>query len=532
MGPVRPLRHGGAGLGRVVEAPVREQALLNAAVVLAKDELHQLEEAAHGADKDIFLFQSFMLDDPSLNKEIQGYILAGAGAAAAMERAAKICAGRIESVEDEYIRQRAVDVLDACRRVVNILDGRSREPLKLDTPSILICETIYPSDIVSVGRGMILGVACAEGSEQSHASIIARTMGIPVVVQLGSAFLSQSVAQGAVLDAENGCLVLEPDEAARKDAQRRIVSGGMLKKRMAALKNGPCITRDGARVTLLASCTGPEDVELAIQSGAEGVGLLRSEFMIAQNRVPTEEEQYYFYLSCLQAAGGKPVTIRTFDIGGDKVVPGLSEESQNPALGVRGVRLSLLHPQMFIQQVCALLRAAARGPLRVVIPMITCPEDWALTMDLVEQAKRLLRQRGVEFNEQLAFGCMLEVPSAALLAEEIIAAGCRFFNLGTNDLVQYTYAADRLDGRFGGYFNGKSPAVHKLVKLALDAADAADIPVCVCGVHASVPEQAVRYARQGVRCLAMEAGSLLTVKARLLDEDLTAPETAQPPCQA
>ena len=526
MGPVRRLQHSGPGLERVVQTPGREQALLNAAVVLAKDELRLLEEAAVGTDKDIFLFQQVMLDDPGLNREIASYIAAGAGAAPAVERAAQLYAGRIEAADDDYIRQRAMDVLDACRRVVNILDGRPRTPLRLETPSILVSEYIYPSDIVSIGRGMLLGVACAEGSEQSHASIIARTMGIPAVVQLGAGFLNQNCAAGAVLDADNGRLILEPDEAVRKDAQRRIVGASILKKRLAALgAAGPCRTKDGARVALMASCSGPEDVELAMQAGAEGVGLLRSEFSIMAGRIPSEEEQYYFYLSCLQAAGGKPVTVRTFDIGADKSVPGLTEDSPNPALGMRGLRMSLAHPQMFEEQLCALLRAGARGPLRVAIPMVSCPEDWQRAMHHVEKARRTLRRRGVVFNEEMEFGCMVETPSAALLAGDILAAGCRFLVVGTNDLVQYTYAADRLDGRFSDFFSARSPAVHRLVGMVLDAAAGTGAPVCICGVHAGSPNQVVRYARQGVRCFSTEAASLLQVKARLLEEDLTAPET-------
>lgn len=526
MGPVRRLQHSGPGLERVVQTPGREQALLNAAVVLAKDELRLLEEAAVGTDKDIFLFQQVMLDDPGLNREIASYIAAGAGAAPAVERAAQLYAGRIEAADDDYIRQRAMDVLDACRRVVNILDGRPRTPLRLETPSILVSEYIYPSDIVSIGRGMLLGVACAEGSEQSHASIIARTMGIPAVVQLGAGFLSQNCAAGAVLDADNGRLILEPDEAVRKDAQRRIVGASILKKRLAALgAAGPCRTKDGAHVALMASCSGPEDVELAMQAGAEGVGLLRSEFSIMAGRIPSEEEQYYFYLSCLQAAGGKPVTVRTFDIGADKSVPGLTEDSPNPALGMRGLRMSLAHPQMFEEQLCALLRAGARGPLRVAIPMVSCPEDWQRAMHHVEKARRTLRRRGVVFNEEMEFGCMVETPSAALLAGDILAAGCRFLVVGTNDLVQYTYAADRLDGRFSDFFSARSPAVHRLVGMVLEAAAGTGASVCICGVHAGSPNQVVRYARQGVRCFSTEAASLLQVKARLLEEDLTAPET-------
>ncbi len=527
MGPIYRIHHSGAGLGRIVELPVREQALFDAAVVLAKDELRQLEEAAEGEDRDIILFQRVMLDDPALNREVQEYIAAGAGSAAAMERAAAICARRIESVDDEYIRQRSADVLDACRRVVNILDGRPRTPVQLEMPSILAGERIFPSDIVSVGRGMILGIAAAEGSVQSHAAIIARTMGIPAVAQLGPAFLNEAPLTRGILDADNGRLVVDPDREAVRAAQRRIVSGGILKKRMGVLKSQPCVTLDGTILSLRANCSCPEDIEIAMEAGAEGVGLLRSEFMIADGRIPGEEEQYYFYISCLQAAGGKPVTVRTFDIGSDKTVRGVSEPALNPALGMRGIRMSLARPQMFLDQVCALLRAAAKGPLQVMFPMITCAEDWRLAMELVDRAKAQLRQRGVPFQEDTVFGSMIEVPSAALLAPELAAQGCGFFSIGTNDLTQYTYAADRLDGRFSGYFAGESTAVHRLIDLTIAAAKQAGLPVCACGVSTSDPGRAVRYARQGVRILSMEASSILPVKAKLLEADLAAPETAQ-----
>ena len=206
---------------------------------------------------------------------------------------------------------------------------------------------------------------------------------------------------------------------------------------------------------------------------------------------------------------------------------GVSEPALNPALGMRGIRMSLARPQMFLDQVCALLRAAAKGPLQVMFPMITCAEDWRLTMELVDRAKAQLRQRGVPFQEDTVFGSMIEVPSAALLAPELAAQGCGFFSIGTNDLTQYTYAADRLDGRFSGYFAGESTAVHRLIDLTIAAAKQAGLPVCACGVSTSDPGRAVRYARQGVRILSMEASSILPVKAKLLEADLAAPETAQ-----
>ena len=524
MGPIYRVVHGGAGLGRVVEIPVREQALFDAAVILAKEELLHLEEATSGTDRDILMFQRAMLDDPGLNNEIRQYIAAGAGGAAATERAAALYARQIAAVEDDYISQRDTDVLDACRRVVDILDGRPRTPVRPETPSILVGERIYPSDIISVGRGMILGLAMAEGSVQSHAAIIARSMGIPAVVHLGDDFLNESSIRQGILDADNGQLVVEPDRQTIQQAQRRIVSGAMLKKRLVSLADKPCITKDGTRIKLWANCSTPEDVELGMQNGAEGVGLLRSEFMIVDGRIPGEEQQYYFYRSCLQAAEGHRVTVRTFDIGADKSVQGISEDSPNPALGIRGIRQCLLTPQIFLDQLCALLRAGVKGNLRVMFPMITGPGDWEMAMAMVEKARYMLWQRGVPFAEDIEFGSMIEVPSAVLMAEELLQRGCRFFSVGTNDLTQYTYAADRMDGRFTDYFTGSSDAVHRLIDMTVEAAERHGAEVCICGLSAEDPDRAVRYAKQGIRNLSMTPASMLQVKARLLEEDLNVKE--------
>lgn len=523
IGPIYQVKHASPGLNRIVEQPVREQALFDAAVVLAKDELRQLEEKAAPGEGEIFLFQRAMLDDPSLNREICEYIAAGAGCAASVERAAQLYSQRIEAVDDDYISQRGADIMDACRRVVNILDGSPGNPIELKVPSILVGERVYPSDIVSLGRGLVLGILAGDGNPQSHACIIARTMGIPTLTQAGHGILEEPTGTICLLDADSGYALMRPDEQSQVAALGRILSADLKRKELAVHKNEPCITLDGTTVPLLANCSTPEDIETAFECGAEGIGLLRSELMILNGRIPSEEEQYYFYTSCLHAAQGRQVTVRTFDIGSDKTVEGISKHELNPALGVRGVRLFLSHSQIFFDQLCALLRASAKGPLRIIFPMITTPDDWYIAMDLVQRAKRQLRQRGLSFDEGIAIGCMIEVPSAVLLSPELAAAGCDFFAIGTNDLTQYTYAADRLNGQLSCYFNGPNLALHRLMDIVLKTTHEADIPVCVCGVSASEPERAVEYVRQGVRTLSMEASGILPVKMRLRKEDLTAP---------
>lgn len=520
MGPVYRLRHGTAGLVRVVGQPVREQALFDAAVILAKDELNVLEERTSGPQKDILMFQRLMLDDAGLQAQVAQRIAQGTGAAEAMELTARDYAALLENLEDEYMSQRSVDVLDVCRRVVNILDGEPRVRPELDVPSILVGERVFPSDLISIDRDKILGLATSAGSIQSHAAIMARTMGIPAVVQLGPQLLETMEGQSAILDAYNGDILLNPDTDAVRHAQRRIVTEGMLKKRMAFLRDEPCITKDGTAITLMANCSGPEDVGAAVQAGAEGIGLLRSEFMILNGHVPSEEGQYYYYKNCLEQARGKQVTVCTFDLGPDQKVDGIADTSSYSPLGMRGIRLQLARPELFLTQMRALLRASAEGDLRVMFPMITSPEDWRKALDLVEVAKDQLRQEGSPFREDIPIGVVIETPSAALLAGEILSDRCDFVCIGTNDLTQYTYVADRLEGRLSSYFTGLPPAVEQLIDMVMAQAWSFDLPVYACGVNTSDPDTAELYVRKGMRGLSMEYRSLMQIKARLLELDL------------
>lgn len=521
LGPVFSLEQDNVSLGRVVKDPAKEREIFDAAVVLAKEELRALQEKVTGEDKNIFLFQELLLDDKALLQEVYDYITAGAGSAAAMERAASIFSNRLQSVEDEYIRLRSADVLDACHRVVDILDGRPRNHLHLTKPCILVAEQVMPSDILSLGRGMILGIATSSGSVQSHAAIIARTMGIPAVVRLGRDFLANSKNCQLLLDADAGMVKLDPDEESCRQARQRVMQIQEETSRLQELLDVPCLTRDGTQILLMANCSGPEDIVASVEAGAQGVGLLRSEFLVIDaGEFPTEQEQYYFYTSCLAAAAGRPVTLRTFDLGADKQAAGMRSHEENPALGLRGLRFCLSRRDLFQEQLCALLRAGALGDLRVMFPMVSDLEDWYQAMECVEQAKANLRERGLEFDEEMKFGCMIEVPGAALMAKELAAAGCAFFSVGTNDLVQYTLAADRLNERMTGYYRMASPAVFKLIDMAVEAGQEYHIPVSVCGLAAADPVMAVRLAKHGIRCMSMAGQSLLHVKRALMELDL------------
>ena len=519
LGPARVLTRRYSPLGRIVQEPLRETSLFEAAVVVAKDEITQLSERASAQDKAIFTFQIEVLSDHGLLDEILSYIAAGSGAAAAVERAAGIYAAKIRSIPDEYLSQRAGDIQDACRRVVDILDGRPRERLTLDQPCVLIADDLMPSDLISVDRSLLLGIVTSAGSTQSHASIIARTFGIPAIVLAGAEVLA--VTEGTVcgLDGATGQILIDPDEATYARFSHRIHLARRRSLSLEKLRNEPCITRDGERVRLLANCSGPEDIEKAIREGAEGVGLLRSEFLFLDGAIPDEEQQLDFYRRCLRAAAGRPVTIRTLDIGSDKVVSGLTAEEPNPALGLRGVRFSLSRKDLFYPQLSALLRAGLDGPLRVMFPMISSPDDLSRAMDAVAAVRCSLTERGIPFSPKVEFGIMVETPAAALMAEEL-AQNAAFFSVGTNDLTQYLHAADRVNPAVQSYFTPSSPAVMRALRMVLDAAAHHGISVSICGESAADPDTALLYVRCGVRQLSLAAPSLLEVKARLMDENV------------
>ncbi len=516
IGRVKRIKRASGGLTRVVLDSVREKALFEAAVLLAKDELLELEERASAQDKDIFLFQRVMLDDKGLREEISQAIAGGMGGAAAVEHAADIYMQRIRSIDNEYLRERAADVQDACMRIVSILDGRPRDVLLLKEPSIIAADEIYPSDIVSVDKGMILGIITATGSVQGHAAIISRTMGIPAIVQAGGAFLEECDGQTVALDGFAGEAFFCPDEPTKTRFLHRIAQLERHEKKLQSLKDTPCITPDGQTVQLMANCSCPEDIEQAIAKGADGVGLLRSEFMLMNGRIPSEQQQYQFYLRCLKAANGKPVTVRTFDIGADKEVEGISLKEDNPALGLRGIRLCLSRRDLLEPQLAALLRAALHGPLKIMFPMIATEQEFSVALAVLDEVKQQLNEKGIAFAQNVPVGTMIETPAAALLADRI-APLCDFFSIGTNDLTQYTHAADRVNPLVADYYPQYSEAVHKLIEMTVDAAQKNGISVSVCGETAATPELARRYVGMGIHTLSMAAVSLLEVKELLME---------------
>ena len=323
--------------------PERELRLLANAVHTAQNELDSMAERAAPTEQAIFLFQSMMLDDEGMMNEVRFCINAGISASAAMHQVGQRYADQLANMKDNpYMQLRSVDILDATRRVINILTNRPRVWLALDHPVILAADRLMPTDLFSVPSGMILGVITAEGSGQSHAAIIARAMNIPGIVQVGKDFLDDCDGRTVILDATNGNCILDPDAAARQRAITCICEMQRQNEELNAQLELPNRTRDGKEFELLANCFGPEDVGTAMESGASGVGLLRSSYMMLPGRILDEQEQYFFYCSCLAAAQGRQVTVRTFDFGSDRTVADANQGPQSSKLGLRGIRNSLL----------------------------------------------------------------------------------------------------------------------------------------------------------------------------------------------
>ena len=498
----------------------REQRLLENAVRTAQRELDGMADRSGPTEQAIFLFQSMMLEDEGFMNEVKFQIKAGISAAEAMYRAGNRYAEQLAAMEDNaYMQLRSADILDAARRVVNVLTNRPRVWLALDHPVILAAEMLMPSDLFSVPAGMILGIITSEGNKQSHAAIIARAMHIPCVVQVGREFLDDCDGRTVVLDANNGECILDPDANTRQQAVSRICELQWESEEAARISALPNRTKDDVSFELLANCYGQEDIESALQAGASGVGLLRSSYMMMPGHAMDEQEQYLFYTSCLAAARGRMVTVRTFDFGADRTMADAYQGVQSSKLGLRGIRSSLRNlPQMAVQ-ICALMRAATKGPLRVMFPMVTDIEDWDSAMQVVDHCRRKLTERGVEFEPDVPFGVMLSVPAACLTAEDFTAHGCRFFVIGTNDLTQYTHAVSRELAIAEHYYRPASPAMKKLIAMVVDAARKADIPVTICGLAVGNAVNATQYLHLGLRSFSMSPQNLLTIKKALRDAD-------------
>ncbi|HWC11471.1 MAG TPA: phosphoenolpyruvate--protein phosphotransferase, partial [Acidimicrobiales bacterium] len=417
----------------------------------------------------------------------------------------------LEEVDDPLLAARAVDLGDVGQRVLRFLaEADEDEPQLPDHPVVLVADDLSPSDTAAIDPKRVVGFCTALGGPTSHTAIIARALGIPAIVGTGPAALAPADHTPVVLDGSAGTLwhdVDERDVEAARQAQRDIEA---VRDEEYRTRYQPAIMSDGHRVEVMANVNRPQEAVAAVEAGAEGVGLMRTEFLfLGRSGPPGEDEQYEAIAGIVEALNGLPLIVRTLDIGGDKNAPYLDlPEEDNSFLGMRGIRLCLDRPHLFLPQLRAIYRASMLGPVSVMFPMIARIEDLDAAMDLGEQARQEVGAAPIDV------GIMVEVPSAVLLAAEL-AKRVQFFSIGTNDLTQYTLAMDRLHPVLAKQTDALHPAVLRLIKQVVDAASAADVWVGVCGGVAGEPEGALILAGLGVRELSVSVPSVAAVKARL-----------------
>jgi multiphosphoryl transfer protein len=525
VGPVHHL-HGPAGPppDRAAEAPERERERLEHGIAGARAAIERDRETvaarAGSAEAAIFDAHLALLEDEAMREPAHAAIDAGATAERAWHDAAASVAERYRAFEEPLLRERAADVLDVGRRVVIALTGAGETgagETAAGTTGIVVAGELTPGDAATLDPALVTGIATAHGTATAHAAILARALGLPAVVGLGDGVLGIEDGTTVLLDGEAGTVLVDPPEDVQRDAADRRERAERRRASARERAHEPGATRDGTRIEVFANLGAAGEAATAVELGAEGVGLLRTEFLFLDRaELPGEDEQAATLREIAVALDGRPLVVRTLDAGADKPLPALPMPPEaNPFLGVRGIRLALGRPEVLATQLRAILRVAAEGhPLKVMLPMVA-------TLDEIEAARAVLAQAraatGVDV--PLEFGIMVEVPAAALTAARL-AAYVDFFSLGTNDLTQYTMAAERGDERLAPLLTGPQPAVLRLVKETVQAAAAHGRWVGVCGELAGDPATAILLAGLGVTELSMAPALVPEAKAALRGVDL------------
>lgn len=506
---------------RTITDPEAEVQRFQSAREEAAAQLGQLYEKALETvgeeDAAIFEIHQMMLEDDEYIEGVESHIREEMlNAEAAVDRTAQELAAMFRGMDDEYMQGRAADVLDISRRVEQILSGGPAIDFSQYDQVILAADDLAPSETMQLDTKKILGFVLSGGSASSHTAILARNLGIATVVNTGTQIHTDLEGKMAVVDGFTGTVYLDPDEATLAAMQEKQKQAQAERERLENVRGKESVTQDGQKVLIYANAGNPADLPRVVASDAEGIGLFRSEFLYLENDdYPTEEQQFEAYKKALTAMEGKRVVIRTMDIGADKKADYFDlDPEENPAMGLRAIRICLTRPELFKTQLRALCRASVYGRLAIMFPMIISVEEVRKAKALLAEVMAQLKNEGIPCAEQIETGIMIETPAAALVSDAL-AEEVDFFSLGTNDLTQYTLAIDRQQTKLDDFFDPHHPAVLRLIEMTAKNAHKAGIWVGICGELGADLSLTEAFLRMGIDELSVSATSVLPLRDKV-----------------
>lgn len=493
----------------------------------AKEQLAKLyDKALAEAGEDaamLFETHQMMLDDLDFVESIEGLIENDRlNAEAAVSDTGAQFAEMFAAMDDSYMQARAADIRDISTRVIGILTGEGESGIVSDVPCIVAADDLAPSEIVQLDKSLILGFITAGGSANSHTAILARTMGIPAIIGAGDALQMEMEGKYVIIDGQTGEMVIEPDDAERERLLKKQAKEKTLKELLETLKGKPNVTKDGRNVMVYCNIGSPADIDAVLQNDGGGIGLFRSEFLYLQGSdYPTEDEQFEAYKTVAERMGGRRVIIRTLDIGADKQADYFHlDKEENPAMGLRAIRICLTRPEVFRTQLRALYRASAYGKIAIMFPMITSVWEVQEIKRICRNIRAELAEEDVPMADKVELGIMIETPAAVMMSAEL-AREVDFFSVGTNDLTQYTLAVDRQGVGLDRFFDAHHPAVLRMIRMAAANAHKAGIWIGICGELGADAELTETFLSMGIDELSVSPSAVLPLRSTIRSIDTT-----------